>query len=99
MITIETVDPTFITINIVNIGPVVVNHYEVRWERDTSGVCPEVDEGTATITGSSNSYTITGLEEDSRYYITVTAVTMFGSISNQIITHTGDSREYYYILV
>ena len=82
-----------------NIVPGVVDYYEVRWERYTSGVCPEVDEGTAIIIGSSNSYTITGLEEDSHYSIIVTAVNIFGSHSSQIIIHTGDSREYYYIMV
>ena len=51
----------------------MVDSYEVMWERDTSGECPYVDEDSATITGGSISYTISGLEEDSNYTITVTA--------------------------
>ena len=47
--------------------------YEVMWNRDTSGECPDEDEGTTTITDGSTSYDIMGLEEDSSYSITVIA--------------------------
>ena len=51
----------------------------MMWERDTSGECPDEDEGSITITGSSTSHTVVGLEEDSIYTITVTASNAFGS--------------------
>jgi len=47
----------------------VVDSYEVVWERS----------GSATITDGSTSYTISGLEEDSSYTITVTATNVAGS--------------------
>ena len=56
----------------------MVDSYEVMWERDTSAECPDEDEGSATITDGSTSYTITGLEEDSNYTITVTATNAVG---------------------
>ena len=37
----------------------------MMWERDTSKKCPAVDEDSATTTGGSTSYTISGLVEDS----------------------------------
>ena len=57
----------------------VVDSYEVMWERDTSGECPDEDEGSITITGSSTSHTIMELEEGSSYTITVTASNVIGS--------------------
>ena len=60
----------------------VVDSYEVVWERKTSGECPDEDEGSATITDGSTSYTITGLEEDSSYTITVTATNAAGSAAS-----------------
>ena len=95
MIGTGAVGHTFIAINIGNFGP-AVNHYVVEWERDTSGMCPDVDEGSATISGSVNNFNLTGLEEDSRYLIKVTAVNAFGSIASQITIPTLESREYYY---
>ena len=60
--------------------------YEVMWERDTSGECPDVDEGSATISGSSTSHTISGLQEDSNYTITVTATNTAGSAVSVPVT-------------
>ena len=57
----------------------LVDSYEVVWERDTSGECPDEHEGSATITGGSTSHTIMGLEENSTYHITVTASNINGS--------------------
>ena len=57
----------------------VVDSYEVMWQRDTSGECPDEDEDSTTITSGSNSYEIMGLEEDSSYNITVTASNAAGS--------------------
>ena len=70
----------------------VVDSYEVMWERDTSGECPDEDEGSATITDGSTSYTITGLEEDSSYTITVTATNAVGSaVSHPLTGTTGEA--------
>ena len=72
----------------------VVDSYEVVWERDTSGECPDEDEGSATITDGSTSYTITGLEEDSSYTITVTATNAAGSAASDPVTGmTGEAGE------
>ena len=69
-----------------------VESYEVTWERYTSGECSDVDEGNATVSGSSTSYTITQLEEDSNYTITVTANNAVGSaISDSIIGMTQEA--------
>ena len=68
--------------------------YEVTWERDTSGECLDVDEGNATITSTSTSYTILGLQEDSNYIITVTATNVVGSaISVPVTAVTGEAGE------
>ena len=56
----------------------VADSYEVMWQRDTSGECPDEDEGSTTITDGSTDYTITGLEEDSTYKVTVTAMYSIG---------------------
>ena len=72
----------------------VVDSYEVVWERDTSGECPDEDEGSATITDGSTSYTITGLEGDSSYTITVTATNAAGSAASEPVTGmTGEAGE------
>ena len=71
-----------------------VNSYEVTWERDTSGECPAVDEDSATITGGSTSYTISGQEEDSNYIITVTATSAASSsVSVPVTAMTGEAGE------
>ena len=55
---------------IVSQGSVVVD-YIVEWKRDTSMDCLNEDQGNYTT--PNNTYTITGLEENSRYIITVRA--------------------------
>ena len=66
----------------------------MMWERDTSGECSDEDEGSATITNSSTSYTITGLEEDSSYTITVVATNAAGSaVSDPVPGVTGEAGE------
>ena len=60
----------------------VVDNYLIQWIRDVLGSCPGEDSDNTTITnGSYTRYTITGLEEDSRYVITVTASNGPGSTS------------------
>ena len=64
------------------------------WQRDTSLECPDdVDEDSDTI--SSTSYDIMGLEEDSRYSITVTASNADGSseVSNTVTAMTLEAGE------
>ena len=71
-----------------------VDSYEVTWERDTSGECTDVDEGSATTSDSSTSYTISGLEEDSNYTINVTATNTAGSaVSVPVPAVTGEAGE------
>ena len=68
--------------------------YEVTWERDTSGECLDVGEGIATVTSTSTSYTILGLQEDSNYIITVTATNVVGSaVSVPVTAVTGEAGE------
>jgi len=64
----------------------VVDSYEVMWVRDTSGECPDEDEGSAAITDGSTSYTMTGLEEDISYTITVTATIANESAVSEPVT-------------
>ena len=71
-----------------------VENYEVIWARDTSGECSDVDEGSATISSSSTSYTISGLQEDSNYTITVRATNTAGSaVSVPVTAMTGEAGE------
>ena len=68
--------------------------YEVMWQRDTSLECPD-DEDEDSDTISSTSYVIMGLEEDSRYSITVTASNAEASseVSNTVTTMTLETGE------
>ena len=96
MISVGITTHTTISLSWTSGGP-VVNNYEVMWERDTSGECPDVDEGSAIITDGSNSYTITGLEEDSNYTITVTATNAAGStVSDSVTGMTKEAGERLY---
>ena len=71
-----------------------VDSYEVMWERDTSGECPDEDQNSTIVIGGSTSYTITGLEEDSSYTITVTATnTVESAVSDPVTGMTGEAGE------
>ena len=71
-----------------------VDSYEVMWERDTSGECPDVVEGNATVIDGSNSYTIMRLEKGNRYTITVTTTNIAGSTTSDSVTGvTGEAGE------
>ena len=65
------------------------------WQRDTSGECPDEDEDSTTITDGSTSYEIMGLEEDSSYTISVTAVNAAGSsaVSETVTAMTEEAGE------
>ena len=58
----------------------------MMWQRDTSGECPDEDEGNATLTDGSTSYTIMELEENSSYTITVTAMNSVGTKTSNSFT-------------
>ena len=64
----------------------------MMWQRDTSGDCPDEDNGITTLTDGSTSYTITGLEESSNYTITVIASNANEmEISNSVTGFTQES--------
>ena len=72
----------------------VVDSYEMMWQRDTSGECPDEDEDSISLTDGSTSYDIMGLEEDSSYSITVTASNAAGSaVSNTVTAMTQEAGE------
>ena len=75
----------------------VVDSYEVMWQRDTSGDCPDEDEGSMSITDGSTSLTLTGRQEDSSYSITVTATNAAGSsaVSDTVTTVTEEAGYYF----
>ena len=69
----------------------VVTQYLVEWQRDTSVGCTDEDQGNTTITdGSTVSYDIPELEENSRYMMTVTVSNSAGSsgVSNSVTAMT-----------
>ena len=58
------------------------------WQRNTSVGCSDEDEGSSTIITDRTTinYNISGLEEDSLYRITVTAVNSITSVVNETVT-------------
>ena len=93
VVSVGSTAPTTIPLSWTSAGS-QVDSYEVTWERDTLGECPDVDEDSATISGSSTSYTISGLQEDSNYTITVTVTTALGSaVSVPVTAVTGEAGE------
>ena len=90
---VDSITPTTISLSWTTSNG-TADSYEVMWERDTSGECSDVDEDSATISGSSTNYTISGLQEDSNYTITVTATTALGSaVSVPVTAVTGEAGE------
>ena len=67
----------------------VTNSYEVMWATTNIGGCSgDSDTGSTTInSGSITSYEIMGLEEDSRYSITVTASNSAGNSGSNTSCH------------
>ena len=72
----------------------VVDSYQVLWERDTSVGCPDQDENSASVSGASTSYNITGLEEDSSYSVTLLASNRAGSINVSVVRTTEEESEW-----
>ena len=64
----------------------VVDSYDVMWQRDTSGDCPDEDVGSTTLTGGTTSYNIMGLAGISSYSITVTTINAGGSMVSDTVT-------------
>ena len=75
-VTVSSTTPTSISLSWSVPSGSVVDSYEVMWETDSS----------ATITDGSTSYTITGLEEETNYTITVTATNAAGSAASDPVT-------------
>ena len=73
VVMVDSVTPTSISISWTSGGSEGVRYF-VEWQRDTSE-----DQGTVTIIDGSTSYVISGLEENSRYIIRVTASNAIGS--------------------
>ena len=92
MLAVESTTATNISLSWTSAGT-VVDSYEVMWERDTSGECPDEDTGSVPLSGSSTSYTIQDLEEDSTYTITVSASNEIGSAGGSINGATMEAGE------
>ena len=70
--------------------------YDIKWERNNSGECPDRNEGNAIITNDSTNYTITELEEYSIYNITLTIFDAAGSAESAsfiVMTKEAGERE------
>ena len=92
-VTINSKTPNNISLSWTGAGS-EVESYKITWERDTSGECPDVDEGNAAVSGTITSYTITQLEEDSSYTINVTATNAAESVTSIPVTViTMEARE------
>ena len=93
----ETPTVTATTITITGSVPSgsVVTGFVVEWQRDTSVGCSDEDEDRVSVNGAFTSYTISGLEEDNRYTITVTVSNSAGSsgVSNTVIAMTEETGE------
>ena len=72
----------------------VVDSYEVVWERNASKECPDVDEGSTTITNGSTNHLLMKLQEGSTYIITVTAANIFGTFNNSVYGVTEEAGEW-----
>ena len=93
-------DPTIVTTTTIRItGSVssgsVVTGFVVRWQRDTSVGCSDVNERTISESGDFTSYTIMGLESGNRYTITVTVSNSAGTapVSNPVTAMTPEAGE------
>ena len=88
---------TAFTITITGTTPAgsVVTRFVVRWQRDPSVGCSNVNQRSIPVNGGFTSYRITGLEPGNRYTITVTASNAAGSgpVSNSITAMTTETSE------
>ena len=94
VLTVDSATATSISLSWTSGGSEGVS-YEVKWQRDTSIGCADEDQGSRTIIDGSTSYTISGLEEDSRYDVTIAASNDIGEkTSNSINPVTITAGEY-----
>ena len=100
-VSLISITSTTISLFLSNTSGSVVTEYLIQWQRDTSVGCSDEDQDSTTITDGSTIYTISGLEEDSRYTITVTASNTAGSseVSNSVIALTEEAGERLSLLV
>ena len=90
VVTLDSTTNTTIPLTWTSPGP-VVDSYVVEW---ASRECPNMDEGSTTITDGSTSYTISGLQEGSSYTVNVTATNTAGSaVSDPVSRRTQDTSE------
>ena len=69
-----------------------VDSYEVMWQRDTSGKCPDEHEDSISLTDGSTSYDISGLFGTSTYRVTVRATNEAGTaLSNELLVMTTEA--------
>ena len=94
----DSVTPTTISLSWTTAGS-VVDIYEVAWLRNTSGECPDEDEGTTAITDGSTSYNIMEVEEDSIYIITVVANNAVGSSALTVSAMTMEAGKLVLVVV
>ena len=92
VLSVESSSATAISLSWTSAGLTVAS-YEVVWQRDTSGECPDMDDGTATISDGSAGYSVMNVEENSSYNITVTAINAAGSsvVSNEVTAMTPEA--------
>ena len=94
MISVDSTTATSITLSGGVPSDSVVDSYEVMWETDDIGGCSSgSDMDSTTIADGSTSYDIMGLEEDSRYTITVTASNSAGSSADTVTAMTLEAGE------
>ena len=93
-VTVGTTTATSISLSWTSAGS-EVDSYEVMWQRDTSGECPDEDKDSISLTDGSTSYDIRRLEEDSSYRITVTASNGadYSAVSNTVTAMTLEAGE------
>ena len=96
-VSVDTRTPTSISLSWTISSDSVVAGYMVMWERDTTGECSDVNDGSATI--GSVGYTINGIEEDSSYDITVTAFNAAGNSEDTVTAMTEEAGENVAIIV
>ena len=69
-----------------------VDSYEVMWQRDTSGECPDEDMNSTNITDGSTRYVISRLFGTSTYRVTVRATNEAGTaLSNELLVMTTEA--------
>ena len=93
---LPTVTDTAITITGSVPDDSVVTKFVVKWQRDTSIGCSDMDGNSITNTSDSfTEHTITGLEPGNRYTITVTVFNGAGSsaVSNSVTATTTETGE------